>query len=366
MKFTIFATAALAWVCAFPSAHAAPSALDLAGRWKATVEFGKMKIKLVFRVVPDNGRAKAALDIPDQGMKGLEIPSLLYNHPEVRLELDSIGTSFNGRLSDDGKSIAGAFEEGPGGNPVGVTFHRDETPEAPEPARNYTLAAGEKPDMRGYWQGALEIAPAMTLRFGLRIGLQPDGAYHVCLDSVDQGLRDAPASRVSYADGAAKAEWDLFQAVFDAKLSEDGNALAGTWKQGARTFPVAFKRRSDPFTGMPEGISFVPDKNVADDVRGEWKGTLDTGGAKLRLVMKIGKLPDATFAGSMVSLDQAGSELPFSSVDFTNQTLRAEVKPIRGVFTGKLNAAGTEFDGVWDQMGNPLPLKMQRVPAAKP
>ena len=342
-----------------------PSAVDLVGRWNAVIEFGKSKFKLNLKIAADGKRIKATMDMPDQGTKDMPLSALLFNYPDVRVEIDQFRTAFNGKLSEDRNAIAGELEEGPGGRPIEVVFKRNMDPEKPEPLKTYTFARGEAHDIRGYWMGSVEVRPGAVMRMGLKIGKLPDGSFQAHMDNFDQGASDVPATSVSYSDGAAKMEWELFRLVFESKLSADGKELAGTWKQGPKATPVKFERLAKPATALPEGISFVPDKNSPEDIRGHWKGALDVQGNKLRLALKLGKLPDGSFAGTMASLDQGARELPASSIGYTNPVVRMEWKGINGVYTGTLNQAGTEMDGTWQQAGSPLPLKFQRTESAE-
>jgi hypothetical protein len=350
------------------AAHAdtKPSASDLVGRWNAIIEFGKFKFKMNLKIAPadDGKRIKATMDIPDQGAKDMPLSALLFNYPDVRVEIDQFRTAFNGKLSEDRNAISGEFEEGPGGRPIEVVFKRNTEPEKPEPVKTYTFAPDEAHDIRGYWTGSVEARPGTVMRMGLKVGKLPDGSFQALMDNFDQGATDVPATSVSYSDGAAKMEWELFRLVFESKLSGDGKELAGTWKQG-KEVPVKFQRLAKPATALPEGISFVPDKNSPEDIRGHWKGVLEVqGGNKLRLALKLGKLPDGSFAGTMASLDQGARELPASSIGYTNPVVRMEWKGINGVYTGAVNQAGTEIDGTWRQ-GGPLPLKFHRVESAE-
>src|SRR5262245_56567981 len=77
------------------------SASDLVGRWNAVIEFGKFKFKLNLKIVEDGKRIKATMDIPDQGAKDMPLSALLFNFPEVRVEIDQFRTAFNGKLSED-------------------------------------------------------------------------------------------------------------------------------------------------------------------------------------------------------------------------------------------------------------------------
>lgn len=134
LKYRIFAIIVLSFFRLAPAMVAAPSALDLVGKWDALIEFGKFRMKLVLRIVPskDGKKAQVTMDVPEQGAKDVPVSALLFNPPEVRLEIDQFGTTFNGNLSDDGSAITGEFEQGPGGRPAGATFKRNTSPEKSE------------------------------------------------------------------------------------------------------------------------------------------------------------------------------------------------------------------------------------------
>ncbi|MBI3414161.1 MAG: hypothetical protein HY043_02385 [Verrucomicrobia bacterium] len=348
-------------ICA--AAPAKPSSLDLVGRWNGVIEFGKFKFKMNLKVAPseDGKQVKVTMSNPDRGMKDMPVAALLYNHPEVRIEIDQFGTAFNGKLNTEGTAIIGEIEEGMGGKPVALTFNKNTEPEKPEPTKSYSFASGETPDIRGYWSATLKPDTNTTLRLGLKIGRLPDGIFEVLMDSFDQGAHDIPATSVTITNGTAKIEWEMFRAVFEPKLSADGKQLVGTWKQGAKTTPVTFDRLTKPATALPEGVSFTPDKNSAADIRGDWRGTLDADGTKLRIAIKLGKLLDGAYAATLVSLDQGGDELLASAVGFTNPVVRIDCKQIGGSFVGNLNKASTEIAGNWEQRGTPLPLNLKRA-----
>jgi hypothetical protein len=343
------------------SAAEKPSALDLIGKWEAAIEFGKFKFRLILRVAKTaEGRLAVTMDSPEQGQKGAPVNALLFNHPEVRFEIDQFGTAYNGKLSADQNEISGAFEEGPGGRPISVVFKRSTEPDVPEPEKVFTFAKGEPQDIRGYWKGSLEAGPGMTLAVGLNIGRVADGSFLATLDLLDQGAKGIPAS-VTSSNKTARLQLQAFQAVFEGKLSEDGKSLAGDWVQRGRTNVVAFARLDEPASILPKNLSFEPDKASPEDVRGFWKGVLETPGGRLRLALKIGRAPDGTYAGTMASLDQGGREIPMSKASFQAPKLMLEWKGIRGKFDGTINKDGTVLDGKWEQFGNPAPLKLERT-----
>jgi len=105
-------------------------------------------------------------------------------------------------------------------------------------------------------------------------------------------------------------------------------------------------------------------ETASKSIEGIWQGALSVSGIQLRLVVKIHKQPGGTLTGTMDSIDQGAKDIPIDQVTFKDNTLRLELKGIGGVYEGKLNAAGTEFAGEWQQGGNALPLTLARTEKA--
>jgi hypothetical protein len=106
----------------------------------------------------------------------------------------------------------------------------------------------------------------------------------------------------------------------------------------------------------PSGFKFD-----AKDIDGNWEGTLTIQVVKLRLAFKITKKPDGNLTGTMDSLDQGAKNIPLDSISLEAGKVRIEQKATKSVFEGKLNEAGTEIAGEWQQSGLKLPLTLKRV-----
>ena len=356
-------------VCLASPGWAKPSVYDLAGHWNGSVEVGKFKLRILLKIVKEaDGHLTATMDVIDQGARDLPIAALLFNDPDVRLEFDQFGAAFNGALSADRNEIKGAIDEGPGGKPITLIFKRAPENTQPEPPKSYTFGPGEAHDFRGYWKTTVKPTPDLALRIGLKIGRKPDGTFEALMDSLDQGAKDIPASVLTVTERKIKLEWQASQLVFEAELDAPGDKLAGNWKQGPKPMSVTFERVDKPETVLPDNLSFEPDPASPQDLRGYWQGALEIPEQKLRLAFKIGRAPDATYAGTLASLDQGGQEFVLSTVTVTNTNVRLELKMLRAVYTGVITNEGKAIDGKWEQMGNPLPLKLERgsAPANAP
>lgn len=91
---------------------------------------------------------------------------------------------------------------------------------------------------------------------------------------------------------------------------------------------------------------------------GNWKGTLETGGPKLRLVLHIVKSADQ-WSGSLDSLDQGAIGLKLSSVTVTGNHLHCEMNYAGAAYDGDLSANGQEIIGTWKQ-GTAMKLNLRR------
>ena len=351
----------------FTSALAAakPTAADLLGKWNGMVEFGKFKFQMVLRIAKtDEGRLAVTMDIPDQGAKGMPVSAILFNSPDVRIEVDQFQTAYNGKLSDDLNEITGEFEEGPGGRPMPVAFKRSTRPEEPEPERVFTFKPGEPRDIRGHWKTLIEPMPGMNITLALNIGRIPDGSFKANLDVLERGAKDIPASSATMSDKDVEIKWDALQISFNGKLNDDASRIEGEWKERGRPIPTTFARLDAPASAIPKNVSYEADPKVPDDIRGQWAGRLDVPGQKLRLILKIGKTPDGAFAGSLASPDQGPGELPMTSASVAPPKVTLEWKALNGKFEGTLTNNGSVLEGTWEQGGNKMPLKLERSAAS--
>lgn len=102
----------------------------------------------------------------------------------------------------------------------------------------------KKANVVGYWEGALHVG-AVDVRLGFKIE-QKDGVLTATMDSIDQGARNIPVEKATFADGKLTFELVKLKISYTGQLSEDGKVVKGEWKQGGATFPLELKLIDKP------------------------------------------------------------------------------------------------------------------------
>src|SRR5215469_6844390 len=110
--------------------------------------------------------------------------------------------------------------------------------------------------------------------------------------------------------------------------------------------------------------------SFAEDITGDWNGTLHANGVELRLVLHVSKNSDGSLKATLDSVDQGANGIPVSSAMLKDSKLSLNVQAVQGTYEGKVNADASEISGTWTQ-GMPLDLNFHRggiapKPAPKP
>jgi len=100
-------------------------------------------------------------------------------------------------------------------------------------------AAGQ--DIAGTWLGALD-AGGVEIRVVFNITRQPDGTLTATMDSPDQGAKDIPTTKVTFADGSLRVEAEVIGGLYEGKMAEDGAKIEGEWRQSGMSLPLTLSR----------------------------------------------------------------------------------------------------------------------------
>jgi fermentation-respiration switch protein FrsA (DUF1100 family) len=101
----------------------------------------------------------------------------------------------------------------------------------------------------------------------------------------------------------------------------------------------------------------------AQDIVGDWQGSLKVGPVEFHLLLHISKTADGDWGATLDSLDQGAMGIPVSAITLKDSKLTFTSDAVHGSYDGKVNADTSAIEGTWTQ-GQTLPLNFTR--AVKP
>jgi pimeloyl-ACP methyl ester carboxylesterase len=96
-------------------------------------------------------------------------------------------------------------------------------------------------------------------------------------------------------------------------------------------------------------------------VEGNWEGSLDVAGQKLRLAFHITKAKDGTFSATMDSIDQGAKGIAIKKTTVEDGKLKFDLPNLGAEYEGKIDEEKSEIAGDWKQSGMSFSLTLKRV-----
>lgn len=120
--------------------------LALVGDWSGELDFVALKLTLVLHISEEAGVLSAKLDVPEQGIQGMDVDAIEFTDGLMKFELKPLTASFEG--SFNGSEISGKFNQNGISMPLnfkqGVLqaseFKRPQEPKAPFPYREEEIS----------------------------------------------------------------------------------------------------------------------------------------------------------------------------------------------------------------------------------
>ena len=137
-----------------------------------------------------------------------------------------------------------------------------------------TAFAQSESNLAGNWLATLDVS-GVQIRLLLKIQKTGDG-YKAKLDSVDQDVKDLPVDSVTLNGNKMSFVAAQFGMSYEGTLNDKGDEITGTFKQGAGSTPMIFRRvndvpmitrRQDPKKPYPYDEEKVSYRNVKDNVK---------------------------------------------------------------------------------------------------
>ena len=99
----------------------------------------------------------------------------------------------------------------------------------------------------------------------------------------------------------------------------------------------------------------------AQDIAGDWQGTLKAGTAELHGVLHITKDKEGGLHAILDSVDQGILGIPIDSVTLKDTKLHIHSAALNGDYDGTVSSDGQSITGAWKQEGISLPVNLRRL-----
>src|SRR5215475_9085522 len=86
-------------------------AQNISGTWQGTLKAGPQELRTVLKIALEDDKYKATLYSIDQGGQPIQASSFTKDGPVIKWAVTALAGSYEGRLSADGNTIAGAWTQ---------------------------------------------------------------------------------------------------------------------------------------------------------------------------------------------------------------------------------------------------------------
>ena len=82
------------------------------GDWEGRIDTGNGSLRVIVHISQAaDGRLIGSLDSPDQGSTGIATSSASYNEPDLHFSIESLGSSYDGKMNHDNSEITGYWKQ---------------------------------------------------------------------------------------------------------------------------------------------------------------------------------------------------------------------------------------------------------------
>jgi D-alanyl-D-alanine-carboxypeptidase/D-alanyl-D-alanine-endopeptidase len=232
------------------------NAQDATGDWKGVLSLTPdLQVRIAIHLKPNpHGGMDGAIDSPDQGVYGKPIVATVANG-KLSFTDAAINAQYAATWDPTAHAWTGIWRQAGREIPLALTAGAYPPP---------SVIAG----LDGEWDGALDMGTGLRLRLAFHIKTGPRGTL-ATVDSVDQGAYGGGVSDISRDGDHVQLRMNLINALFDARLSDSDQTLAGIFTQNAQALPLLLKRLP-PGAPAPWPRPSI-DTDVAAAPTGDWK-----------------------------------------------------------------------------------------------
>jgi hypothetical protein len=209
-----------------------------AGLWEGILQTPNGDLTFVFNLHRDSEIWVAEMDIPQQGISELPLKTVKVDGAAVSIALPGQGDPhYDGKLSDDGKTINGTFSQAGTSFPLNLKW-KSEPRAASKPQAN----SGDVQVLEGIWEGTLD-ANGTTLHTHFNFTKNADGTISGTFAVVEQGATDLAINGISRMGDTVKLDLKIVGGTYTGTLSKDNSSITGKLSQGGMDVTLNLLRK---------------------------------------------------------------------------------------------------------------------------
>jgi hypothetical protein len=193
----------------------------------------------------------------------------------------------------------------------------------------------------GHWEGTIQM-PDRELTFDLDMVNNNQGEIGGTIH-VSGGNGPGFPVKVAVRDRSIDFHARVDQ-PFSGVFSADGKSISGDYSLAGFPIPFSMSRTGDAGIQAPEKSA-----PIGKELEGTWDGTLDVDGARLRFVLAMRNQSDGTSAGTLVSVDEGGLEVPVTITPQGSAGVALDFRAVGASYTGTWNRERRELAGTYRQ-----------------
>jgi hypothetical protein len=230
MKLVILAAGVILSTAA--GAQTAPKA---AGHWQGKILIPDHELGASLDLAQNaKGAWIGSISIPGSTSVDVPISGITVTDTAVKFSANLPQPStFEGRLSADGASLAGTASSAAGEAPFQLARSGEANVKLPPPSSMISK------EFAGIWEGSID-AGGKARRIGLKVTGAADGTAAASLLAIDQGNLEIPISTVTISGKELTLEARAISGTYRGTLTN--NEIAGEWTQGPSKVPLTFHR----------------------------------------------------------------------------------------------------------------------------
>jgi pimeloyl-ACP methyl ester carboxylesterase len=269
-----------------------PFTPGIEGIWQGELNVPGMVLRIVFKISKNpDGTLTGTLDSPDQGVTGIQVEKIILEDNTLYVEINSIGGTFKGKISNDFLTIEGNFKQAGQSLPLmmkkvnkTIEIYRPQEPKKPYPYIEEEVRYDNK-------EAGIKLAGTLTLPAG-------KGPFPVVLLISGSGPQDRNETVFSHRPFLILADYLTRQGI--AVLRADDRGV------GASTGDFSQATSEDFASDALAGIVYLKTRK---EIKPEQIGLIGHSEGGIIAPMVAVKSPDLAFIVLMAGTGLTGEEI---------------------------------------------------------